>query len=182
MLTNRRLLKIALYALAYACGIADAGPSRYMPVDAVAPDRDLAPLIFVVDAPFAVRSVVLENASGSRTAGLELTVPASTWTARVFMLPVGRYRIVAINVPDFQRKPIKIVDAPWVELNAGQLNYVGDLELYTKRGEVLCRLVNRSGRLLVNLRQTAREVAGSGPLVFVGGEDDGWVMSLGRTE
>ena len=100
-------------------------------------------------------------------------------TARTFALPPGRYHISAIVVPDFRRKPYEIHDAPPFELASGKLNYIGDFEVYPERDDLLCRLHNRSGRLVIHLREREPALIEGQTLSYVGGEDDGWVGTLG---
>ena len=175
--TLPRLLAFLVYASAYT---AAAGPSRHAPLAAPLADPAQAALVFVVDAPYAIRAVTLADERGKEVASLQIGSVAGEYAARTFALAPGRYRIATLVVPDFRRKPFEVTEAPLFELKPGRLNYVGDLELYLERDDLMCRLNNRSGRLIVHLREAAPAIAASAPLAFVGGDDDGWVATLGE--
>ena len=177
-LAVRALLVAALCLPALAASDATAAPRRYQALTEPPTDASRAVLVFVTDARYAVRAVVLAGNDGRDAASLELRTVAGEYSARAFALPPGRYRISALKVPDFQREPFEIHDAPPFELVAGQLNYIGDFSLYEERDDLMCRLSNRSGRLLTHLRERSSPLFGMLPFAFVGGDDDGWVGTL----
>ena len=178
----RRFVALVLFATASAASAVMAGPPRFRPLDAPPGDPAQALLVFVIDAPYAIRAVVLAGAGDRELASLEVKSVAGEYVARAFALPPGRYRIAGLVAPDFQRAPFAIRDAPWFELAAARLNYVGDFELYLEHRDLMCRLKNRSGRLMIHLREHLPALVAFAPLAFVGGDDDGWIGALGGAE